>query len=221
MNFSDLNNELLTYIVTYGAFAVGAVVLLGAVGLPLPSTLFVLASGAFIQQGVLDLPSTVVVALVAAVLGDTLSYSLGRLLRRPLLSRYGQSAAWRNAEVYFNRRGAIAIYLTRWLLTPIAVPINLVAGSSRYRLGYFVALAAAGELTWLVGYGTLGYMFGSQWEAMSDFISDFSGLLVGLVIIGVGIYWFMRRPRVLDVQTNYSSVHFQDEAKLKTDPPAV
>lgn len=195
MNLSDLNDLLLTYIVTYGAFAVGGVLFTAALGLPLPSTLFVLASGAFIQQGVLDLYSTAIVALLAAVLGDTLSYGMGRLLRHPIQSRFGQSAAWRNAETYFNQRGALAIYLTRWLLTPIAVPINLVAGSSSYTAGHFVGFAAAGELTWLVGYGTLGYMFGSQWEVVSDFISDFSGVLIGLVIVGAGVYWLLRRSR--------------------------
>jgi membrane protein DedA with SNARE-associated domain len=192
MNISDLSNELLTYIVTYGAFAVGGVLLLAALGIPLPSTFFVLATGAFIQQGVLDLYSTAVVALVAVVLGDTLSYGMGRLLRRPILSRFGQSAAWRNAETYFNHRGGVAIYFTRWLLTPIAVPVNLVAGSSSYAVTHFVGMATAGELTWLVVYGTLGYTFGSQWEAVSDFISDFSGVLVGLVILGAGAYWLIR-----------------------------
>lgn len=204
MNISDLSNELLTYIVTYGAFAVGGVLLLAALGIPLPSTFFVLATGAFIQQGVLDLYSTAVVALIGAVLGDTLSYGIGRLLRRPILSRFGQSAAWRNAETYFNHRGAIAIYLTRWLLTPIAVPVNLVAGSSSYAVTHFVGVAAAGELTWLAVYGTLGYMFGSQWEAVSDFISDFSGVLVGLVIVGAGAYWLIRWYRNSAPKNNIS-----------------
>ncbi len=194
MNLSDLNDLLLTYIVTYGAFAVGGVLFTAALGLPLPSTLFVVASGAFIQQGVLEPYSTTLVAFIAAVLGDTLSYGMGRLLHRPIEARFGQSAAWLNAEAYFNRRGALAIYLTRWLLTPIAVPVNLVAGSSSYTAGHFIGFAAAGELTWLAGYGTLGYLFGSQWEAVSQFISDFSGVLVGLVILGAGVYWLLRRP---------------------------
>lgn len=53
--------------------------------------------------------------------------------------------------------------------------------------------AAAGELTWLLVYGGLGYLFGSQWEAVSTFISDFSGLLVGLVILTGGVVWWVRR----------------------------
>ena len=53
--------------------------------------------------------------------------------------------------------------------------------------------AAAGELTWLLVYGGLDYLFGSQWEAVSTFISDFSGLLVGLVILTGGVVWWVRR----------------------------
>ncbi|MBI3960329.1 MAG: DedA family protein [Chloroflexi bacterium] len=195
MSLADLNGEILTYIITYGAVALGVTILLAALGVPFPSTVFVLASGAFIQQGVLDLPSTLAVALLFVVVGDTLSYGMGRLLRGFLQRRFGGLESWRNAEVYFQKRGGVAIYLTRCLLTPIAVPTNWIAGSSGYRPLRFMGYAAAGELTWLLVYGGLGYLFGSQWEAVSTFISDFSGLLVGLVMLAGGVYWWLRRDK--------------------------
>lgn len=193
MSLADLSGEILSYIITYGSVALGVTVLLAALGVPFPSTVFVLASGAFIQQGVLDLPSTLAVALLFVVTGDTLSYGMGRLLRSFMQRRFGKMESWRNAEAYFQRRGGVAIYLTRWLLTPIAVPTNWIAGSSGYRPLRFLAYAAAGELTWLLVYGGLGYLFGSQWEAVSTFISDFSGLLVGLVLLVGGVVWWLRR----------------------------
>ena len=52
--------------------------------------------------------------------------------------------------------------------------------------------ALSGELTWILLYGSLGYAFGSQWELISDFIADFSGLLLGVVILGAGIYLIVR-----------------------------
>jgi membrane-associated protein len=195
MSLSDLNDLLLTYIVTYGAVVLGLVFLLAAIGLPLPSTLCVVAGGAFIQQGVLDLYTAIGIAFIGVLLGDTLSYGMGRLLRRPINQRYGQSAAWLRAEAYFARRGGLAIYLTRCVLTPIAVPINLIAGSSGYSVASFVSYDAAGELTWLLSYGLLGYLFGSQWEYVSDFISNASGLLVGLLIAGAGAYALIRWQR--------------------------
>jgi membrane protein DedA with SNARE-associated domain len=195
MSFSDVSDLLLTYIVTYGAVVLGVVFLVGAVGVPLPSTLCVVAGGAFIQQGVLDLGSTIALGLAGVLLGDILSYGMGHLLRRPIERRYGQSAIWQRAEQYFARRGGIAIFLTRCVLTPIALPINLIAGSSDFRFGRFVAYDAAGELTWLLGYGALGYFFGSQWEYVSDLISNASGMLVGLLIAGVGAYALIRWNR--------------------------
>lgn len=192
---SDLSDLLLTAIVTYGALALAAVFLLAALGLPLPSTLCVIAGGAFIQQGVLTLAPTVALGLLGVVLGDTLSYGMGRLLRHPIQRRYGQSPAWLRAEHYFARRAGIAIFLTRCLLTPIAVPINLVAGGSDYSLGRFVAYDAAGELVWLLVYGTLGYLFGSQWEYVSSLVSDASGMLVGLALAGAGVFALVRWQR--------------------------
>ena len=195
MSASDLSNLALTYVVTYGAVALGLLVMLAAIGAPLPSTFLVLASGAFVQQGVLEMYSTIAITLAFVVLGDVTSYGMGRLLRRPIVARFGGSAAWLRAEAYFAKRGALAVFLTRCLLTPIAVPINLIAGSSGYSTMRFASFAAAGELSWLLCYGGLGYAFGSQWEAISDFIGNFSGLLVGLLILGVGLFWLLRRPR--------------------------
>jgi membrane-associated protein len=195
MSLGNLNDLILTSVVTYGAVALASVFLLAALGLPLPSTLCVVAGGAFIQQGVLTPATTIALGLAGVVLGDSLSYGMGRLLRHPIQRRYGQSAAWLRAEAYFDQRAGIAIFLTRCVLTPIAVPINLVAGSSDYPASRFVAYDALGELTWLIGYGALGYLFGSQWEYVSDLISNASGLLVGLVIAGAGVYALVRRQR--------------------------
>jgi len=197
LNLSDLNDLFLTWVVIYGAPMLAGTLLLGALGIPLPGTLLVIASGAFVRQGVLDTYTTAPLGLAGAVTGDILIYGLGRFARVWINKRFGQSSAWQKAENYFNRRGGIAIYLTRWLFTPLAVPTNLIAGSSGYPFWKFLAFDVTGEITWILLYGSLGYAFGSQWELISDFISDFSGLLVGLVVLGVGIYlmfrWF-RKP---------------------------
>ncbi len=191
----DLNGQILTYIITYGAIALGATVFLAALGFPVPSTVFVIASGAFVEQGILPLPSTLVLALLFVVAGDTLSYGMGRLLRGLLLRRLGGRDVWRDGEAYFQRRGGAAIYLTRCLFTPIAVPTNWIAASSGYHPLRFVFYATAGEVTWLLAYGGLGYLFGSQWSAVGAFVNDFSGLLLGLFLLAAGAYWWRRSAK--------------------------
>ncbi len=195
MTFSlaELSASILSWVLIYGASIIFITLLLGAVGLPAPGTLLVLAAGAFVRQGVLELPSALAFALLGAILGDTISYGMGRFARGPILNRYGHLPGWQQAETNFKRRGGIAVYLTRWLFTPIAVPTNLVAGTSGYPFARFISFDLAGELTWLLLYGSLGYAFGNQFEAVSDFISDFSGVLVGLVIIAGGAFFLFRR----------------------------
>jgi Ion channel len=99
------------------------------------------------------------------------------------------------AEAYFARRGGIAIVLTRCVLTPIAVPVNLVAGSSAYPVGRFAAYAVSGEVIWLLGYGAIGYFFGSQWETISALIGHASVPLAGVLITGGAAYALVRWQR--------------------------
>jgi membrane-associated protein len=51
----SLTDFFLTGMITYGPPVLGLALLLGALGVPVPGTLFVLAAGAFVRQGVIGL----------------------------------------------------------------------------------------------------------------------------------------------------------------------
>ncbi|HUN24065.1 MAG TPA: VTT domain-containing protein [Anaerolineales bacterium] len=186
------SDTLLNYLVLYGLWVVGAVVFLTAMGAPLPSTFFVIACGAFVQQNILEPVSSLIVAWICVVLGDFASYAIGYWLGQHLPAKIQSSTSWKNGEAYFNKRGGMAIFMTRWLITPIALPVNLLAGSSRIPAIRFVGFSASGELLWLVLYGGLGYGFGTQWEALSDLVSSLSGVVVGIVLVMGGAYWLLK-----------------------------
>ncbi len=150
LSIADLSDSLLTYTVTYGSPMIFVVLLISAAGIPMPGTFLVLAAGAFVRQGVLDVYTVVGFALVGAVLGDSLSYWMGRFARQFILQRFGEAPVWQKAEANLYLRGGIAIYLTRWLFTPLAIPTNLVAGSAGYSYPRFVIFVIAGEITWLL-----------------------------------------------------------------------
>jgi membrane protein DedA with SNARE-associated domain len=198
----DFNALALGWIVAYGSPVVGGILFLGGLGVPLPATLIVIASGAFIRQNLLDLYSTPILGLIGTILGDILLYALGYFASGNIEKRFGNSNAWKNAHKLVERRGGVAIFLTRWLLTAVAVPTTLIAGSGGYRFSRFLSYDLLGELTWILLYGGLGYAFGSQWELISDFISNFSGFILGALALGLGIYLLVhfnkKPPRVIN-----------------------
>ncbi len=194
----DITSLALGWIADYGAPVVAIILFLAGLGLPLPATLLVVASGAFIRQDLLDFWTTPLLGYISVVLGDVLLYLVGYFARAPVQTRFGHTANWRKSRDLFVRRGGIAIYFSRWLLTAIAAPVVLVAGSSGYRFRRFLFYDAVGELTWILLYGGLGYAFGSQWELISEFISDFSDFVLGALVLALGIYLFIkfrRKPR--------------------------
>jgi membrane protein DedA with SNARE-associated domain len=192
-----MSDFLLTSIINYGAPAFGILLFLGALGVPVGASVLVIAAGAFSQQGILSWPQAALLGLIGAVLGDVISFGIGYHARFWVARRFGKSTAWRSAKRSFEARAGLAIFLTRFLITALAVPTNLIAGGGGIQFRRFIIYDSLGELTWIVLYGGLGFLFGSQWEVVSEFISNFGGLILGLVLLGAGIWLGMRRLRTI------------------------
>lgn len=195
MNWSEL---YFTGIAAYGAPALALALFICAAGLPLPGTLFVVSAGALAQQGLLDGAAAAGLGLTGLVLGDSLGYGLGRFAGAWALPRLGGSEVWRRAGGEFQRRGGWFIYLTRFLITPLAVPVNVLAGSNGCSYWRFLRSDAAGELTWLALYGGAGYLAGAQWEAVAGWAEQLGAPLAAVLLAGGVIWcaWRIKRRRV-------------------------
>jgi membrane-associated protein len=193
-----VSDYLLTLIINYGAPVFAILLFLGALGFPVGASVLVIAAGAFSQQGIIDWPVTAVLGFIGAVIGDAISFGIGFYAKDWVDHRLGRSPTWKSAEETFDQRAGLAIYLTRFLITALAVPTNLIAGGSGIQFRRFMLYDSLGELTWIVLYGGLGYLFGSQWELVSEFISNFGGLILGLVILGVGLWLWNKRLRSIE-----------------------
>jgi membrane protein DedA with SNARE-associated domain len=191
----NLTDFFLTGLITYGPLVLGLALLLGAMGLPMPIPLLGLAAGAFARQGLIDWKTLSALGLMGAVLGDSVSYAVGRFAGGWVQGRLGGSSGWQKAGDQFQQRGALAVYVTRFLLTPLAVPTSMIAGSSGYAFRRFLAYAVAGDITWIALYCGLGYIFGSRWQVISQLVSHYLGWLGGAAVVGIGVYFLLRRSR--------------------------
>ena len=181
-----MSEFLLTQVINFGAPLVGVILFLGALGLPIGASVVLIAAGAFCQQGLLQWPVAAGIGLAGAVTGDMLSFGMGYYAKGFVEKQLKKSTSWRNARISFQQRAGLAIFLTRWLVTAAAIPTNIIAGGSGYKFSRFMAYDIPGELIWILLYGGLGYLFGAQWELVSDFLSNFGGLVLGLILLGFG-----------------------------------
>lgn len=182
-----MSDYLLTQVINYGAPLLGIIVFIGGLGVPLPCTLLVIAAGAFARQGILPWHTTALISIISVVIGDALSYSIGYYAREYVLQRFSRTPQWLHAEESFQKWGPLSIFFSRFLVTAIALPVNLLSGTTRFPFKKFMLYDVLGEIIWIFGYGGLGYLFGSQWEAVNEFLSNFGGLTLGVIIFIVGI----------------------------------
>ena len=183
---------VLAGISVYGAPLLGLVLLVGAAGFPLPLSLMVFAAGAFSRQGIISWYYAAGLGLAGTVIGDSLSFSLGRWGGERLNRRFGDSTLWVDAQTTFSRGSGVAIFFTRFMLTAMAVPVNLMAGST-CRFRNFLVYDLAGESLWILLYGGLGFLFGSQWELIRETLGDFGWLLLVLAVVAGGLYLVLQQ----------------------------
>lgn len=184
-----MSDTVLALVPDYGLWLLFGVGILAAIGIPLPSTLTLMAVGAFVATGDLDPVMSFLAALVAAVAGDQIGYHIGyfagtcveeRLSRKP--ARAAQIA--RSKEL-MRRWGGMSVFLSRWLVAPVGPTINILTGASDMRWLRFSMWDLAGETVWVAIYLGLGYAFRGNIEALADLLGNASWtiLAVGAAIL--------------------------------------
>ena len=199
---SSVAEALVAWLAVYTYPVAALTVLLGAIGVPLPSAVIVLAAGSFTTDSDLDPRLLFGVILISAVIGDVTSYSLGRWGGHLVLGRVGTRVGLTPervaaAEQRFERWGGWLILASRCLLTGLALPTNLTAGASGYPLLRFFGFAAVGEAAWAGGYLWLGWLFGPSWVSLLDYLDDAVTVMTALaaiLVLGV-VLVLLVRPR--------------------------
>ena len=132
--------------------------------LPGDSLLFAVGALAAVDtSGTLRAPLASLTLGVAAVLGNTMNYSIGRAIGPPAFSgryRLLKVEYLRRTEEFFRRHGGMAIFLSRFMpIVRTCAPF--VAGVARMPFGRFLAYNLAGGFAWVMLFVWGGYLFGN------------------------------------------------------------
>jgi membrane protein DedA with SNARE-associated domain len=188
-------------VVHYGYWAVGLALLLENAGVPAPGeTILLMASFLAYSEHDLRLPWIIVVATLAATLGDNLGFALGYYGGRPLLARYQavfriQDRTMARGESLFAEYGAVTICFARFVfgMRIIAGPI---AGVLRMPWKKFLVFNFLGAGLWVTVISGAGYLFGQHWGRLVRAVErfDIAVAIVALLVVGF-VAWRRRRAR--------------------------
>src|SRR6516165_1668329 len=168
--------------------------LLESFGLPVPGETALIACSVLASQGALPIVWVIVVAILAAIIGDNLGYLVARKGGRRLLNRYRLTRRYAEqylprGERFFARHGGKAVFFGRFVAV-LRVTAAWTAGLSRMDWWRFFGWNAAGGIVWATGVGLVAYYLG---DAAAKAIGRYGLYAAGGVIVFAALGYFIAR----------------------------
>lgn len=164
-----------------------------------PSETAVILAGVIAGTGDLILPLVILFAAGGAILGDNVSYWIGRKAGHRLVGRFFKGERRKRidwAEQQIDARGGYLIVVGRFIPGG-RTAITLTAGLLEMRWRRFIAFDVAAGLAWATYASLLGYIGGRTFEE-NPFAGFLVAFAVALAITGaVEVYRWLRKRRVL------------------------
>jgi len=130
--------------------------------LPGDSLLFIV--GAMCGAGLMNLPLVMGLLLAAAILGDQMNYTIGRLVGPRVFqweeSRFFSRRGFDQAHAFYEKYGGVTIILARFMPF-VRTFVPFVAGVAEMTRSKFTFFNVVGALIWVVGLLLTGYLFGN------------------------------------------------------------
>lgn len=151
--------------------------------LPGDSLLFAAGALAALTGSPLNIVLLWVLMAVAAVLGDSVNYSIGKFIGPKAFtskSRLLKREYLEQAQAFYKKYGRITIFLARFVPI-IRTFAPFVAGIGEMPYGYFISYNIFGGIVWTALFTFGGFFFGNL-----PFVKDnFSLVVIAIVVISV------------------------------------
>jgi len=128
-----MTDTLLALVPTYGVWLILLALPLSCLALPVPSSILVMTAGGFAAAGDLTLWQVQAAAFAGFVAGDQVTYGIARVGGAPLVARMKArpklGPVFAKAEAMLNRRGTLAVFLSRTIFSPLGPYMGYLSGS--------------------------------------------------------------------------------------------
>ncbi|MBV6451050.1 MAG: Protein DedA [Anaerolineales bacterium] len=196
--FLHLDEHLANIINQYGTwtYAILFVVIFletGVVVTPfLPGDSLLFAAGTFAALGSLNVYALAGLLMLAAILGDTVNYSIGHYLgERAYNIKFLKKEYFDKTHAFFEKHGGKTIFLARFV--PIVRTFApFVAGIGKMSYAYFITYNFVGGVVWVLLFTFAGYFFGNIPFVRKNF--EFVIIaIIGISLLPMIVEWWKAR----------------------------
>jgi membrane-associated protein len=157
-------------------------------GFLLPGDSLLITAGLVAASGKLGFWETNATMILAAILGDSTGYFIGRILGRKLFERPDSLIFRREylerTQNFYDRHGGKTIFFARFVPV-IRSFATTVAGIAKMPYTRFIAFSVSGAITWIASLTSLGYFLGSQFPELDTYINLIISATVLAIIISI------------------------------------
>jgi membrane-associated protein len=155
------------------------------IGLIVPGDTVVIVASTGITTW-LEFGALVVAVVVGALCGESVGFALGHYfgpkIRRSRLGRRIGEGHWTRAENYLDRRGGIAIFISRFLpVLHSLIPLTVGMSAMRYRK--FIAWTAPACALWAVAYVSVGWAAAGSYRRLSSQLHFAGYVFVAIIVV--------------------------------------
>jgi membrane-associated protein len=167
--------------------------------LPGDSLLFAVGAMCSVENATVSLPLSILVLLIAAIVGDAVNYSIGRYLGPAVFksenSRFLNPKHIERTHAFYAKYGGKTIFLARFVPV-VRTFAPFVAGIGQMDYRHFAVWNVTGAAAWVVSLSLAGYFFGQIPIVKQNFETVILGIIVLSLLPMLVEFLRARRPAV-------------------------
>ncbi|MFV2054817.1 MAG: DedA family protein [Thiohalomonadales bacterium] len=185
-------------LVQYGLVIIVAAIAIEGVIIPAPGQTLLIAGALLSTRGDFSIILLLVSATLAAIIGSTLGYVIGRVSGRKLLLRLPiRPTRLESMEAFCQSNGVLLVLLSRFVDGPRQLT-GIFVGSLRMPAMTFLLATSAGAILWVGFWGMGSYYLAQHVKVVAQVFESIAPniwIIVGLTLLLVCLYLLRRHQR--------------------------
>lgn len=155
------------------------------VGLVIPGDTIVIVASTAVGSP-LEFFALVLAVVTGALIGESIGFALGRFfgpkIRRSRLGRWIGERNWQRAENWIDRRGGIAVFVSRFLPVLHSV-IPLTVGMSPMSYRRFISWTIPASAIWAIAYVSVGTFAAGSFRELLNRAHYAGYIFIGIIVV--------------------------------------